>query len=380
MDEPSTIFSRNAFSPDALLEQATEKLLAKGMSLEAVANQIAERLPEVVAELGRLYFADMIAHASDTVRDQSVPISRFLRRLRKDWSEPLSQLRLLLAAATDIGNQFCAEFAEPAERAGDFVFNALMRLHVRSCRTANEVLWLLEGGFASAAHSRWRTLHELNVVSWFIREKGQETAERYLLHHVAESWKGMLGYQQHCHKLGDTAFSPAEMDEARAEVDALCQRFGRVYREPWGWAAAALRLDRPSFADVEKAVGFEHFRPHYKMSSHPTHAGSKGIWFDLGNELNEDGDDLGSAGPSNAGLAEPGIATTHSLFQVTVNFIQHGEPQLEKSAFSVALQRLAEQTEQAFAEADARLERIAPIVRARLERFLERHSSPEHSL
>src|SRR5262249_50921986 len=47
----------------------------------------------------------------------------------------------------------------------DFVFEALVRLHARSCLVAEEVCWLMEGGFASGAHSRWRTLHELVTVS-----------------------------------------------------------------------------------------------------------------------------------------------------------------------------------------------------------------------
>ena len=53
-------------------------------------------------------------------------------------------------------------------------------MHARACRTGYEILTLLDAGLASAAHARWRSLHEVAAVAFFVKEHGPETAERYL--------------------------------------------------------------------------------------------------------------------------------------------------------------------------------------------------------
>ena len=40
------------------------------------------------------------------------------------------------------------------------------------------ILALLRSGFADDAHARWRSLHELAVVSGFISEYGEDVAEK----------------------------------------------------------------------------------------------------------------------------------------------------------------------------------------------------------
>ena len=89
----------------------------------------------------------------------------------------------------------------------------------------------------------------------------------------------------------------------QADRDKLCQRFGKEYREQWGWAAEALKPRAANFAEIEAAVSFDHYRPYFKLACHSNHAGSKGIQFDLGNALNPPDSDIMLAGPSDAGFA-----------------------------------------------------------------------------
>jgi hypothetical protein len=85
--------------------------------------------------------------------------------------------------------------------------------------------------------------------------------------------------------------------------------------------------------------------------------------------LNPD-DSVGAlAGPSDAGLSEPGICTALSLFQVTTALLFHREPTLTTLMFVEALKQLSQATQEAFAEVAARLEERAPKVRERLQRF-----------
>ena len=67
-------------------------------------------------------------------------------------------------------------------------------------------------------------------------------------------------------------------------------------------------------ADIQEAAGIDHLAPYYRMASHNVHANPKGVFFKLG--LIGETDTL-LAGPSNAGLADPGHATALSLVQIS---------------------------------------------------------------
>ncbi len=157
-------------------------------------------MPSILDSLGEICLSRMKEHGL-AMLSRDAGMSRFLRRLRKSWRHPLELFRTLIKHA-ETGSEYCVAFGESAAKEPDFVFQALARLHVRSCRIANEVYCLLESGFASAAHARWRTLHRLNVVSWFVRQGGAVLAKHYLLHHVAQRRKSMETYQNSFHLLG----------------------------------------------------------------------------------------------------------------------------------------------------------------------------------
>ena len=309
MDEHRSVFGEREDGPDAALSELVDKLTGQGMLPEEVAAKIEEILPGMLPKVGATLLSGLEEQAPEMLEDRTTLRARFSRRLRKKWGHPLKLLRMLIEAARESGEEYNAEHRPKAAQENDVVFEALMRLHARSCLVAEEVFCLMEGGFASGAHARWRTLHELTTVSFFIQEKGPEVAERYLLHHVAESCNAAGQYQEHCHALGQEPFNEDELREFREDRDELCRRFGSAYERDWGWAAVALNNPRPRFTDIERAVRLSHLRPYFKMACHPTHAGSKGLWDDLGNTLNPDGSVGALAGPSDAGLSEPGICT-----------------------------------------------------------------------
>jgi hypothetical protein len=70
---------------------------------------------------------------------------------------------------------------------------------------------------------------------------------------------------------------------------------------------------------VQEASGIEHLLPYYKLASHNVHANPKGVFYKLG-LIGES--DILLAGPSNAGLADPGHATALSVLQVSVALAQ----------------------------------------------------------
>jgi hypothetical protein len=372
MDEHRSLFAEEEDGLEAGLSEMVDKLIDQGMSPDEVTEKIEKQLPGALTQLGAIFLDGLKEEAPEMFKDRADLRDRFSRRLRKLWGHPLALLRMLIEAARETGEEYCKEHQPRAARENDLVFEALVRLHARSCLVADEVNWLLEGGYASGAHARWRTLHEITTVAYFIQEKGQEVAERYLLHHVVDSSKAADQYQQFCQRLGQEPFSEQELERFHEDRDELCRRFGPAYREEWGWAADALNLQRPRFTDIERAVNLDHLRPYFKLSCHSNHAGSKGLWYDLGNSLNPEGSDPALAGPSNAGLSEPGICTALSLCQVTTTLLLHGEPNGTTLMIATALRQLSQEAQEAFAEVDAQLKEEAPKVRERLERFRAR--------
>jgi hypothetical protein len=241
---------------------------------------------------------------------------RFERRLYLRWGEALDLVRLFRLWCLQAGTAF-HDRRRPT--AGDWVHEALVRLHARSCLVAAEVIALLEAGLASGAHARWRSAHEIAVIAFFLRQHGQDAAERYLLHDAVESHRSVADYQRYATRLNYEPFAAAEVDEIQAVRDELVTRFGRDYGSQYGWAAAALGKPRPTFRDIEAAVSLDHLRPYYRMASHPTHAGPKGLAFDMGLLSNS----VMLAGPSNAGLADPGHGIAISLLHNTVTLLNH---------------------------------------------------------
>lgn len=70
----------------------------------------------------------------------------------------------------------------------------IIRLHARACQVCAEVLCLMEGGFADAAMARWRTLHEIYIVSLLIYESDEDLAVRYVRSEAVESKRAMDEY------------------------------------------------------------------------------------------------------------------------------------------------------------------------------------------
>jgi len=84
----------------------------------------------------------------------------------------------------------------------------LTRLHVRACQVSDEVITLLENGFADGAMARWRTLHELGVVATLIADGDERLAERYIHHDAVDVKRQANDYEQVQVPIGYPPLSP----------------------------------------------------------------------------------------------------------------------------------------------------------------------------
>src|SRR5258708_38968074 len=90
---------------------------------------------------------------------------------------------------------------------------------------------------------------------------------------------------------------------------------GPERRNAYGGAAPALGNKKPKFADIEKAVKLEHWRPRYGWTSGHNHAGHRPAINMLG--TSESTEYVFLVGQSNSGFTDPIHMTALALTQIT---------------------------------------------------------------
>ncbi len=283
---------------------------------EATAKAVSEASKAVTPSLVKSLKRD----APEMLRNRRESRSDYRDMIEEHWSEAFDLyeivLRIGFEAGTDFGESRAQRLGQQA------VFRILTRLHASGCRIAEEILVLLKNGYGQGALARWRSLHEVTCVATFIAKHGEDVAERYLLHDVIESCRATEEYDQCASRLGYEPLSEGELDDARERADRLTDRFGKPFMRQYGWAAEVIASDPElkkigGFRAIERAVELDHLRAHYRFASHPTHANAKGVFF------NPDfkGDGV-LAGPSPAGLGDPGHCALISLTQLTTTLLK----------------------------------------------------------
>ncbi|MDO6389323.1 DUF5677 domain-containing protein [Pontibacter sp. BT731] len=234
------------------------------------------------------------------------------------------------------------------------LFEVLHKLHARAIQISKEILNLLKGGFSDGAMARWRTLHELTVIGYFIKDNGTETAQRFLDHEYVSNFKEAQCYDEYGEKLGLTKLNEEELTYLRNQKDAMIHKYGKDFKEDYGWAAHIIK-GKPNFSEIEKKVNLNHLRPYYKLANNMVHSGAKSIKFKLGLIDKELMDQVLLTGPTNYGLALPGQNTVISLHQTTVNLLTHA-PTFDRLVSLKVMAKFVEECKNAFVQIEKRLE------------------------
>lgn len=323
--------------------RVVEKFL--NVQLPALVDDFAERISKKTLR-------DLKKNWTEEQRLQQVDLAGFRERMEETWGKPLGQLRMLLT----IAREWCGEAqgeAGDSEANGKSRLKKLMeRFLVRSCQVTDEIICLLENGFADGAMARWRTLHEIGVVAAVISNFGKDIAERYVAHQAVESRRAMKKYMDCCVDLGYRPLGAREVKRIEKRYDTAIARYGDTFKSDYGWAAHHLKKTRPSFANLEAAAGHATMHAHYQMGSDNVHAGIKSMYGRLGLMMEYDGL---LAGRSNAGLTDPGQNAAHTLAQIAVLVCL--SPKLDDLVAGNIVQMLREEIPDSFWQADRRLRR-----------------------
>jgi hypothetical protein len=316
-------------------------------------EQLPKLLPEAAQRISKIVLKDLKARWPNEQALQQADLSGFRERLEQRWGHPLGQLRMLLTMCREwcqwIHTRNVSQKGDPNKK---HLQSILIRLLTRGCQVTDEIICLLENGFADGAMARWRTLHEISVVAAVIRHYGNDIATRYVDHQAVESKRKLDKYLACYRDLGYKPLSAREEKKIKKAYNTAIARYGKPFKSDYGWAAFHLKKDRPTFADLEAAAGRAEMRSHYQMGNDNIHAGIKSMYFRLG-LLNRDGL---LAGRSNAGLMEPGQNTAHTLTQLAV-VVGLSEPIMDDLVTADMMRMLRDDVPRSLYKADMQLRR-----------------------
>jgi len=322
----------NKLLPEA--EKAVQQIL------EGIPNAAAQSIQDQVAS----YLQNLDKSSAKVLRERRAASAAFKQRLANRWGLAFRALDIFIGVSIEIGERYAIEPVNDPENP-DYTREALRKLHARASQVSQEVLVLLEHGFADGANARWRCLHEMAVVAEFLKQNNQELAERYLLHEAVEAFRTAKLEAATYSDFYDDPETVAQFENLKEINILLLQRFGDQFGKGYGWAASVINDKHITFEKLEKATNCEPLRPHYKCSSDNVHAGPRGDSYRLG--LGNGQHRALLAGPSNAGLEGPGILTAQSFCMITLSILCF-EPTMEQLAKGFILKEIRDLVENKF--------------------------------
>lgn len=315
---------------------------------EEIRSLIRSRLADMLLEKLRSSVLDKLL-ASKEIEGE------FEAAVLRTWKKPFDLLDLLLYICLEVASEFnCGNGSEASSDSG-CVRVALVRQQANACLVFNEVVHLLRSGFPGGAHSRWRKLHEIACVSYFISRHGEDVARRFLDYEVVEAYFQAEAIREHQQKMNCGVLSEKDFRELKREFGKVEKVHGSDFVKkavyPFGWVPREV-LETRSLREIERSVGLDLLRPYYDSAVYNVYGESRGLLFRLGVGGGKGEGVVLPVGPSNYGLADPGKAAAISLGQVTACLLQ-AKPSVKGLVIVECLRNLVDEISEAFCEVEA---------------------------
>lgn len=330
---------------DSMVAEAIAKHGEDVVTSDLVGKVIDEALPDIANSL----YETLSRSAGKMLREHRSLRRGFVSRNVRRWREGFDLLEQLIVLSQETGEAINKALRPRAATENDALFEATISNHARAVQVAREILVLMVNGFPDGALGRWRTLHEIAVVTAFVADAGQETAERYILHRRVAEYRRAKNYMEYHQRAQLDPYSVEEMDRLKDDHDAIVAKHGAAMKEDHGWASDALGKPRPTLYDLEKAVGLDHWRPRYKWATANTHAPYR-PW-DATLAASENGGAVLLVGESNSGMTDPAHMTALSLSVATMPVIML-EPNVDRLIMALIIQRLSREIGETFDRLD----------------------------
>jgi hypothetical protein len=180
-----------------------------------------------------------------------------------DFGEAIAYLELLLAVGLGLGQSMIGEVEAMADEPEPYP-ESRARLVVtghlwhRAASIGDEILALLKAGFTAAALARWRTMHELDVLTFVL---GNSTYDGALEGLIRQEERDIAKFEGDWHAVrtdfpelltGDYAWT----DRFLAEADPKGYGAKRERQKQADGGSGRERAQRgPTFVDLQKAIG-----------------------------------------------------------------------------------------------------------------------------
>jgi hypothetical protein len=329
------------------------ELARKYIEQDKSEDEILEFLPDLyedaLKKVSDSLFLELEERAPAMLREHRTLRRGFVRRNCARWQRGFDLLERLIVISQETGSAINTALRPSAVDSRDAVFEAIIPNHARAVQISREILTLMMAGFPDGALGRWRTLHEIAVISLFISEHGQPVAERYVLQDQVTAWRRAKNYMEHHERANLQPVEKDVLDRLEANSEEIISRYGDNMKSDYGWASPVLNKEKPLFADLEKATKLDHWRPRYKWATQNTH----GSYRSLGSTLAtcESERPVLAVGESNSGMTDPAHMTAISLNAATLPVIML-EPNLDRLAVARISDRLSDEIGEAFFRLD----------------------------
>lgn len=269
------------------------------------------------------YLTDIRTQGATWLPDYAERTRQIEQQIADQWGQAFASYDLLVIVVQRTLTRLSRTRRAGEKAENDAAYEALYVLAIRACQIAKEVKALLTKGYASAATTRWRALHEVHVVARLIEQHGSALATRYLRHDIVEKQKLANSVEEVFHQIGQPI--PPEIAQAMAEVRTEYTQLKRKYaNEPlffkgdYGWASGF--VNGQSFVDLERAAGLADHRFAYRIVSSSVHGNVAGAFAD---SITVTGGEALVLGPSPDGMTEPGQSAAYSLLGIETVFLRN---------------------------------------------------------
>lgn len=264
----------------------------------------------------------------------------FERRTFRRWKPAFDHIEMMWCIAQELGEAHTSEFDQEHPEDTHIVMNAISSIFPKALIVTQEIICMLKGGYPDGALARWRSLHELTVTAMYILQEGREPAISYLMSFHFAARRAAQQLNEHAERARLDPFSDEDLrgfDERCVEAE---RQLGRKVKRDKDGEWPTINVAHRNFADMERHVGMDHWRPRYKWASRHTHSDLAPNEKLLG--MSEAKEPVILVGASNSGFADPLMMTAISLAQITNTFLSV-TPNLDRLVHSSVMLELSEE-------------------------------------
>lgn len=279
-------------------------------SFEMLNNALEKMSSEILTHLDKNF--------EEMLKNEQKRSDEYENIIQEIWLDPFRLMRGFIKICSESVEMYLYELSQMKYEDQHFKLEALSKLFNRAIQIANEILILANHGYADGAFARWRSLHEIMVISLFLNDNEEDISERFLDFAHVSNYQDALIYKEKYKKLGYASMGRKELNILKRNFEEVKQRYGPDFTKKMGWIPTKLSIAR-NFLALEAHVKFDKFRPFYRQASNLIHV-DHSSFFSLGNC---DPHKYFDYEPSPWGLAEPLDNCIFSLLNTTLCILNY---------------------------------------------------------